>query len=161
MATVAEYEITDLLEQAGCHPRGNRHDCPKCGGLRTVAHSAEAFFCHRCQWKGNAVTLEKELGVYQRITSAEYQELRRRRDRAHDAALGLYSVVHQRQLDLRDDLRTLGHIELGAHRAGPSETVWNALGMVYSERPVIESELDLLESGNAGTVLECLSGAKV
>jgi hypothetical protein len=33
--------------------------------------------------------------------------------------------------------------------------------MVYSERPVIESELDLLESGNAGTVLECLSGAKV
>jgi hypothetical protein len=33
--------------------------------------------------------------------------------------------------------------------------------MVYREQPAIEAELDRLGSGNAGTVLECLSEAKV
>jgi putative DNA primase/helicase len=80
MSTVVQYEIGALLEMVGARPRGNRHDCPKGRGLRTATHSAEAFYCHKCGWKGNAVTLEKGLGIYRHLTSAEYKEIRCRHE---------------------------------------------------------------------------------
>lgn len=80
--TEPKYDVPALLELSGAPPRGNRHDCPKCGGFRTVTHTAEYFYCHRCRWKGNALTLAKELGVYRRLSSAEWRELRERREQA-------------------------------------------------------------------------------
>lgn len=156
MSAIIQPDIAELLEQAGARPRGNRHDCPKCGGSRTITHTDETFFCHRCQWKGNTVTLAKELGIYQRLPSAEYRRLRQKRERAHEAALKLYSLAHNHQLELREELRSLGRLEILAHDAGPTEEAWNVLATVYAERPKIEAELDVLESGDPSAVLERL-----
>jgi len=162
MGTVAvQSDILELLETAGARPRGNRHDCPKCGGLRTVTHTEECFYCHKCGWKGNGISLAKELGIHRRIPSPEYRELCRTRERAHDAAERLYRAAKARRFELYDRLRILARVEAGAHRAGLSETAWRALAMAHREQPAIEAELDRLGSGNAGTVLECLSEAKV
>lgn len=156
--TVTQPGIPELLETAGARPRGNRHDCPRCGGARTVTHADETFFCHKCQWKGNSATLAKELGIHQRIPSAEYRELRQRRERAHKAALKLYQAARDRQLELREQLRELGRAELVAHEAGPDNpSTWQTLSRVYTEGPAIERELDALESGNADTVFEHLT----
>jgi ribosomal protein L37AE/L43A len=152
MSVACEYQIEELLELARAHPRGRRHDCPKCGALRTITHTDDAFFCHKCGWKGNAVSLAKELGLYRRLPSAEYRELRRKQERAHEAALRLYQATHERQLELQDELRDLGLTELSAHKCGPIEEAWDVLADVYSRQPAVERELDLLESGNAQAV---------
>lgn len=156
MGALVQADIGTLLEQAGANPRGNRHDCPKCGGLRTVTNSVEAFYCHRCQWKGNTVTLAKELGIYRRRPSAEYREFCQKRERARDAAQRLHAAAKARRFELYQELRGLGRVEAGAHRAGPTEAAWNALAMVYRQRPIVEQELEQLESGDAETALQCL-----
>ncbi len=162
VTVTAQPGVVELLEQAGAHPRGNRHDCPKCGGFRTVAHSEEAFYCHKCQWKGNAVTLQKELGIYQRLPSAEYRELSRKRERAHEAALRLYRAAHAHQLELREELRSLGRAELVAHEAGPDDpSAWDILGAVYQARPEIERKLDLLETGTVEQIISELGRGAV
>jgi ribosomal protein L37AE/L43A len=148
--TANQHDISELLTLAGARPRGNRHDCPKCGGVRTVTHTAECFYCHHCQWKGNAVTLQKELGIYRRLPSEEYREIRRKRERASEAALRLYAVAHQRELSLQHDLRSLGRMEQAAHDAGLDKAeTWDTLAEVYAQRPAIEAELDVLETGSA------------
>lgn len=154
---VARYEVGPLLEQAGARPRGNRHDCPKCGGLRTITHTDECFFCHKCQWKGNAITLAKELGIYRRLPSAEYKALRWKRRRGHDAARRLYAAARTCQLDLREEFRYLGQLEDEAHKAGPnSPMAWDMLAEVYAKRPAIEAELEILESDNAAAAFTIL-----
>ena len=85
MIGMAQYGLPALLQRVGARPRGNRHDCPKCGGARTVTNGEDVFYCHKCQWRGNTVSLAKELGVYQRISPAEYRELQRSRELAHAA----------------------------------------------------------------------------
>lgn len=157
MSTVTQYEVGALLEEAGARPRGNQHDCPKCGGLRTITHTAECFYCHKCQWDGNSVTLQKELGIYQRIPSAEYRELCRRRERGHEAALRLCAQAHARQLELRDDLRILGRLEQRAHEMGADDpNTWEILSTVYERRPAIERDLDVLESGSAKDIFQAV-----
>ena len=156
VSPVTQLGIPGLLDQAGARPRGNRHDCPKCGGLRTITHTEECFYCHKCGWKGNAVTLQKELGIYQRIPSAEYRELMQTRERTHEAALRLYTVAHKRQLELREVLRELGRLELRAHESGPTEEAWGILADVYAKRPVVEVELDMFESGDAEEIYSFL-----
>jgi len=136
MGAIVQYDLRGLLEQAGARPRGNRHDCPKCGGFRTVTHSAEAFFCYKCQWKGNTVSLAKELGVYQRLSPAEHREVCQERERADRAARVLYERVKARRFELLDEFHGLNRLELLAHDAGPDNpTVWNALDLVYRNRP--------------------------
>lgn len=152
-------DLSELLEQAGARPRGRRNNCPKCSGFRTVAHTDECFYCHRCQWKGNVVTLMRELGFKDERSYAEKQRDRRARERAHEAALRLHGVAHMRQLELLAKLRNLGLMELLAHEAGRTEDSWETLASVYAERPAIERELDLLESGDADTVYSVLMKA--
>jgi ribosomal protein L37AE/L43A len=150
--------ITDLLEQAGARPRGNRHDCPKCGGLRTVTHTAERFYCHHCQWKGNAITLAKELGMYHRLPSAEYRELRQSRERADRAARQLYERVKARRMELLDLLHSLNRLETAAHDAGPdSVRVWDVLEVVYGKRPGVLAELAVLENYGAAALIRFLN----
>jgi len=159
VSATVQYEIGALLEQAGARPRGNRHDCPKCRGVRTVTHTPVCFYCHKCQWKGNAFTLAKELGVYRRIPPGEYCELQRRRGRAHEAALRLYAVVRFRQLELREVLREFGRLESAAHDAGAADLkAWEVLSRIYTQRPGIEAELSALEQGNGAQVFAIIRG---
>ncbi len=157
MIEAAQFEIGVLLEKAGARPRGKRFDCPKCGGVRTITHADDVFYCHKCQWKGNTVSLAKELGLYQRLSPAEYRELRQNRERAHDAALRLYAAAHARQLELRDDLRILGRLEQRAHEMGADDpNTWEILSTVYELRPAIERDLDVLESGSAKDIFQAV-----
>jgi hypothetical protein len=124
-----------------------------------VTHTAECFYCHKCGWKGNAVTLQRELGIYRRIPSTEYRELCVRRERAHEAAQRLYWAAHARQLELREELRELGRAELLAHDLrADAESTWEILSHVYTERPRMEADLDALESGDPAAVLASLKG---
>ena len=158
MGALVQADIGALLEQAGAQPRGNRHDCPKCGGLRTVTHTQELFHCHKCQWSGNTVTLAKELGLYKRLPRPEYRELQERRQKAHEAAEQLCHAVKVRRIELLDSLYALDRIQTGARRAGPNHPeVWNALALVYGKRPSLLAELTLIESGSAAELLCLLS----
>ncbi len=148
MSTATQRGIVDLLEQAGARPRGNRHDCPKCGGLRTVTQTAEAFYCHRCQWKGNTVTLAKELGVYRRLPSAEYHDQCRKREQAESQAREFLAACKRERLRACEELRELGRLELLAHEAGPDHpSTWPALEMVYRKRPVLTARAVLFSEG--------------
>ncbi|HLI30796.1 MAG TPA: hypothetical protein VKV79_06835 [Terriglobia bacterium] len=150
MATVAvQPGIGELLEQAGARPRGNRHDCPKCGGLRTVTHAEECFYCHKCQWKGNAVSLAKELGIYRRIPKAEYIRQRRERAQARSAATGFLETCRIERLRTFNELRQLARLETLAHDAGADSPVtWDALALVYSQRPSLTATAVLLSEGS-------------
>lgn len=156
-ASAVQTHIGSLLEIAGARIRGrSRADCPRCKRFRAISFTSETFFCHGidCGWKGNTVSLEKELGIYRRIPSAEYRELRRRSERAHEAAVRLYSAAHSRQLELREELRLLGRAELRAHEAGPDDPdSWEILAYVYQLRPTIERELEALEADDPAFVL--------
>ncbi len=150
VSATAQYEVSTLLEQAGALRRGSRHDCPKCGGKRTVSHTPECFYCHKCTWKGNVITLQKMLGIYRRLPSAQYRELCRNRQLAHEAAKRLYAEVHARELALREDIRSLGRLELAAHVAGPDHpATWGALALCYRRREPLLRELDTLENCSA------------
>lgn len=156
--TAVQSGIVELLEMAGARPRGNRHDCPKCGGRRTITHTEECFYCHKCQWKGSVVTLQKDLGIYQRIPSAEYRELRRNRERAASAARELYEKVKARRIELLDALHDLNRLESLAHDAGPEKPgTWDALETVYDNRPGVLAELTLLENSGAADVIRFLA----
>ncbi len=157
--STAAYNIGELLEQAGAHPRGNRYDCPECGGVRTITHADDVFYCHKCQWKGNSITLAKELGVYERLSPEEYREIRRSQEEAREAAEQLFERVKARRFELYDNLQTLARVEIGAHKAGPDQPeTWGALAVVYQQRPVVVAELAFLENGHARPVSDFLEG---
>ncbi len=155
--TEPRYDLLALLEQAGAHPRGRRFDCPKCGGLRTISQTQEVFFCHKCEWKGNTVTLAKELGLYQRLPWPEYIRQLEERERAARAAKHLYKQVKARRVELLDELHGLNGLESLAHKEGPENpATWDALAQAYTERPGILAELTFLETSPADKVLQFL-----
>lgn len=157
MTGAVQNDLSALLEIGGARPRGNRHDCPKCNGLRTVTHTEELFFCHRCQWRGNVVTLAKELGFVQRLSRAKYERLHRERERAKTAAQLLYGRVKSRRLELLDFLRTLDDLEAAARRLGPDNPeAWDGLSTVHAQRPTIFAELAILENSGAEDLLRFL-----
>src|SRR6516225_907177 len=107
-ATATQYDLPALLEMSGAPAAGpRRHNCPKCGGRRTLAHTDEVFYCHKCQWRGNAVTLAKELGLYRRLPSAAWRELRQNRERADSAARDLYERIKTQRFELLGELHSL------------------------------------------------------
>jgi len=149
VSIAAPYEIEDLLEQTGARARGNRHDCSKCGGLRTITHTEECFYCHRCQWKGNAVTLAKELGICQRIPKAEYIRQRKAREQAGNAAGAFLSRCRSERLTVYGILRELARLETAAHEAGPDHpAAWGALALIYRQRPILTAKVILLSEGS-------------
>ncbi|HXH51353.1 MAG TPA: hypothetical protein VNM47_18600 [Terriglobia bacterium] len=154
MIQATQYDVPILLQMAGAKPRGNRHDCPKCGTRRTVTNTADCFFCHHCQWKGNGVTLAKELGVYRRLPGAEYRELSRRRERARIAAERLHGAIQAQRNGLLDRLRDLNQLEIACHRTGPTEAGWEGVQMVDSRRPGILAELTVLENATAADLIK-------
>jgi len=155
----------ELLERAGAIP--SRHGrgkwrCPDCGHpALSVNLDKQAFHCFYagCGFSGGIGTLRNRLGICPEwIPKAEWLRQKRERERTRDAAQRLHEAVKARRFRLFDGLRILAGVEAGAHRAGPTEAAWNALAMVYSERPGIEAELDALESGSAADVFRVLTG---
>jgi hypothetical protein len=148
-------EISLLLEQAGNHPRGNRHDCSKCGGRRTITHTAEVFYCHKCTWTGNTITLAGELGLTREwLPRNEYIRRRQQRERADRLAHVFYNQARQQCFALLDELHAVNRLEGQAHQAGPDHpATWGALALVYSETAKIEAELDFLENASARDLL--------
>jgi hypothetical protein len=151
---VAQYDTGRLLEMAGARIRGrNRADCPRCKRFRVISFTAQTFFCHGidCGWKGNAVTLAKDLGIsFDRPSSEEMRQIAR----AHKAASILYERAKARRFELLDHLHNLNRLELAAHDLGPTDAAWDALETVYRERPRVEQQLDVLESGNPKEIFE-------
>ena len=159
-AIQVECDLPALLEMSGARPRGNRHDCPRCGGLRTVTHTPECFYCHKCQWKGNAVTLAKELGRDRRVCSAEYRELCQNGERADRAARDLYERAKARRFELLEELHTMNRLEWQVRDAGPDHPVtWDALALVHRRRPVVLAELTILENFGAAELLRSVSAS--
>ncbi len=148
MSTAARYDIGALLETSGAKPCGARHGCPKCGGVRTVTHTAECFFCHKCGWRGNVVTLAKELGLYERLPRAEFVLQRQGRERAEVQARNFLAECRLERLRACEELRELGRLELLAHEAGPEHpATWNALATAYTRRPGAAARAVLFSEG--------------
>jgi hypothetical protein len=55
-------------------------------------------------------------------------------------------LIHHRFRELLDLLSDVNRLEIAAHDAGPTETAWESLEVVYRDKPKIEAELDWLES---------------
>src|SRR5208282_2380590 len=123
--------LTDLLTRAGARIRGRRADCPRCKRLRTVSfdESRGVYHCHGggCDFSGGAVRLARELGIARQLSGAEYRELCQNQERADRAARELYGRVKARRLELSEQLRWLGRLEVLAHEAGDHATTWDAL----------------------------------
>jgi hypothetical protein len=157
MANVAteRFEIGGLLAQAGARLRGrNRADCPRCKRFRAISFTPETFFCHGidCGWKGNTITLARELGTD--IGKPSPEEIRRQK-MARGAALKLYEAVRERRMMLQRELRSIGRAEIIADAAGPDdETAWRLLAACYELKPIIEAKLDFLETANAAELAE-------
>ncbi len=149
MSATAQYEISGLLEQAGANPRGNRHDCPKCGGLRTVTHSGEAFYCHRCEWKGNAVKLAKELGLYERLPRAEYVRQRAAREQAESQARQFLADCKARRRAFEGLYIEMQNLcdEYPARLDPEDESAWDGLEWVYKNEREVLATIILLGEG--------------
>ena len=147
--------------RAGAHIRGRRADCPKCKRLRTVSfdESRGVYHCHGagCDFSGGALTLARELGLVRPLSGAEYHELRQNQERAARAARALYDTVKARRLELMEEVRGLGRLELGAHTAPNHPLTWDSLSTVYRERPAALAELAILENCGAGDLIRFLS----
>lgn len=166
MGTLVQGDIGALLEQAGARPP--RHGrgkwlCPECGRPDlSVNLEKQVFHCFHagCSFAGGIGTLRQRLGIEREwLPKAEYIRQCRQRESIHDAALRLYQAVKARRFELLNEFHTLNRIEAGAHKAGPTQAAWGALALIYQQRPPVEQQLDRLESGSAGIVLECLSEA--
>jgi len=160
IAPGVEDDMADLLAGAGCTVRGrNRADCPRCGGKRTVSYTAEVFCCHHaagadCDFRGNAFTLARELGLARQLSRAEARALGRERERAEAVAKAFTArcqaarfglgALHIELLNLQDD----AHERLKAKR--DDEMAWEKLAYIYTELPRIRAELALLGDGTVG-----------
>ena len=146
------YELPDLLVRAGATLRGrNRADCPRCGKRRTVSYATEVFHCHHtgCNFRGNTITLARELGLLKRLSAKEAQELRVEREQALTVALWTTQCVRERRQELYQFHRDLLGIYHGSvmrlSKNRQDEIGWSCLAYFYKQIPAVRAELNLLE----------------
>ena len=114
-----------------------------------------------CGFYGGLGTLRNRLGIRREwIPRDEWIRQLRERERMQGAALKLYEAAKVRRVALCDQLRSLNRAEALAHCSGPTEASWDALALVYHGRPVIEADLERLETGSANDVLRHLQVTK-
>jgi hypothetical protein len=151
-----QHDIETLLAETGAHPP--RHGrgkwiCPECQRpALSVNLDKQVFNCFHggCEFHGGIGTLRKRLGVHREwLPDDEYRRLRRKRERAHDAAARLYGAIQARRNGLLDLLHCLNQLEVASHRIGPTETTWRRLALTYADRPKVLSELVILENASA------------
>jgi hypothetical protein len=156
-----QFDLLILLKMSGARIRGSRRaDCPECKRFRSVSFNDRAFCCHGldCQFKGVSRTLSRRLGIQREwLPRHEYIRQRLDRERAEHAAATLYAAVRARWLMLIDRLHELNKLELRAHADGATQgKTWDALGVVYSERPMVLAELAILENSGASHLIQLL-----
>jgi hypothetical protein len=164
MPAAVEYDLRDLLEQAGAapprHGRG-KWQCPNHHGSPSLSvdPARGLFNCHHpgCDFRGNSFTLARALGLTRRLPREDYLRLRREREQARKAAQWLAGRVQERRWQLDQAHRdSLGAI-LWAHAAGPNcELGWSALEWAYERLPRIRGELLAFEVASARNALEIL-----
>jgi hypothetical protein len=122
--------------------------------------SRGVYHCHGagCDFSGGAAKLAREQGLAEHLTPAEYHEVRQNRERADRAAHAIYERVKTRRFELLEHLHALNSIEQGADQAGPRHLrVWEALALVYRERPLILAELTILEDSPPSELIRFLA----
>ena len=149
-----QYKVPELLTRAGATLQGrDRADCPRCGKRRTISHTEEVFNCHEatCDFKGNAVTLARELGLLKPLPPREAAELRRTRERARRAAEEVSYRLRERRLTLQEEHRQLLDIYYGGQerlKRDRDPKIGQTL-VAYAKKQLrkIRAELVLLEDG--------------
>ena len=114
--TAVEYDVSQLLAKVGATLRGPRRaDCPECRSKRTVSYTEKLYFCHHvgCHFRGNSITLAKELGLLRPLSPREAQESKRTRERARRAAEEVSDRLRERRLPLQEEHRQMLHIYYG------------------------------------------------
>ena len=147
-----QYDVPELLTRAGATLRGrNRADCPRCGKRRTVSYATEVFHCHHtgCNFRGNTITLARELGLLKRLSAKEAQELKVEREQALTAAQWAIERVRERRQELYQFHRDLLDVYYGSVtrliKNRQDEIGWSCLAYFYEQIPVVRWELTLLE----------------
>jgi hypothetical protein len=158
-------DIGALLEACGARISGhNRADCPVCKRCRSVSYTESVFCCHGigCGFRGGIGKLRSRLGIRREwLPPAEYRELCRRRELAHEAAERLAAAVHSRFMVLLDWLRDVNRLQALAHDAGASEPSWESLALAYADGPAILAELGILEFASVADLLRLLTAGAV
>ena len=111
-----KYDVPELLTRAGVTLRGPRRaDCPECHRKRTVSYTEELYFCHHvgCYFRGNSITLAKQLGLLHPLSPREAEELRRTRERAQQAAEEVAFRLRERRMVLQAEHREMLDIYYG------------------------------------------------
>lgn len=161
-AAAQPFALTELLTRAGARIRGRRADCPRCKRQRSVSfdESRGVYHCHGagCDFSGGVLKLARELGLAPRLSGTEYRAFVQNQERADRAARELYGHVKARRFELMEQLRWLGRLEVRAHEAGLNHpATWDALGMIYRDRPALLAELAIIENCGAAYLNRFLS----
>jgi hypothetical protein len=163
--TSVQFEMSDLLERAGCriHPRG-RADCAKCEGRsrRTIAFTDETFFCHRdvCGWKGNLRTLARELGLLSNDPEARRKfEVEERERKRRDEVLAGFEKWRNEQIERltsahRDLFRDSGIARRLLMEKPEDEIAWQALSDYHENESRLLRGLDFLMCAKVSDWLE-------
>ena len=138
--------LVDLLTQTDVRLRSrNRGDCPKCGGRRTISFTDECFYCHKCTWGGNAITLARELGhAISKPTQAELGARRVIRREAEQFAdwvrrKRIATAALLRDLDRHEaDWREIGRAQLVSGKP-VDERAWGMLQLAVAWQERAES----------------------
>lgn len=163
----SRYTVSNLLERAGTVLVGrNRANCPVCGGRRTVSYSEEAYCCHHagCDFRGNAITLARQLGLAPRLPRAQVLAYRREREEASAAVECALQRIRVERQSLRESWRTLASIRDRAERRLRSipedATAWAALAFVSRELPKTEAALTVLQDAPVAVRLAFLKATE-
>ena len=145
--------MRDLLQRAGNRIRSaTRADCTRCSGSSTgtVDYTDQVAYCHRCQWRANRVTLERELGLRpakqgrgRKPTPAEQAAAERRRQiEAEIAALEAWLEWKLREIAQEEQfLRELKlHVGLALDLQPENDALWDALAFVIRRLRELDKE---------------------
>jgi hypothetical protein len=152
--------LSELLERAGArHITNRRADCWECGGRRTVAHSEEQYYCHRCGLRGNTVTLARQLGL--EVYGPPAVELLAARSAAHQLAQEIGWRRRHLQRAHRLWLDVLDVVQEAARSLGllpDDDGTWGLLAEAEAGLREARAELEVLDSGSAAELLDYLAG---
>jgi hypothetical protein len=160
MNASAELPFSDLLTRAGAVIRSRtRADCPRCKRQRAINfdESKGVYHCHGagCDFSGGSAKLARDLGLARTLSRQERGQLHQQYESADRAARVLYARVKARRFELLQELRWLGRIEWQADQAGMDHHgTWDALALVYRQRPGLLAELAILENWGAADLVQ-------
>jgi ribosomal protein L37AE/L43A len=160
VSTAVEYEVSDLLRRTGAVPprygRG-KWTCPRCQRTAlSVNQSSGLFNCFHagCDFRGNAFTLARELGLTKRLSSAEARALRLEKEQAERASSAFSAQVRAARFGLAalhiELLNLRGQAQARLKVNSDNEAAWEVLAYIHSQLPRVRAALLLLSEGTIG-----------